>query len=101
MAISKRLTCEELPDLKTDCNATWAKITIKGVRSIYVSSFYKPHENDEKSLSELWKSIKKIPSNSMTWILGDFNMPDIDWSNESVNLRFFMLTSWTISQISI
>ena len=36
------------------------------------------------SISELWKSIKKIPPNSMIWILGDFNMPDIDWSNENV-----------------
>ena len=37
LAISKHLTCEEQPELKSDCNATWAKITIKGVRSIYVS----------------------------------------------------------------
>ena len=49
-----------------------------------MSPFYKPHENDEKSLSELWKSIKKVPTNSITWILGDFNMPDIDWSNENI-----------------
>ena len=50
LAVSKRLVCEEQPDLKTDCNICWAKINIKGVKTIYVSSFYKPHENDENSL---------------------------------------------------
>ena len=53
LAVSKRLTCEEQPDLKTDCNISCVKISIKGIRSIYISSFYKPHENDEKSLTEL------------------------------------------------
>ena len=105
LAISKRLTCEEQPDLKSDCNATWAKITIKGVRTIYVSSFYKPIEDDEKSLSELWKSTKKIPQNSISWILGDFNMPGIDWSNESIKhqckFKLSILTSWKIKLILI
>ena len=95
LAISKRLTCEEQSDLKSDCNATWAKITIKGVRTIYVSSFYKPLEDDEKSLSELWKSIKKIPQNSIIWILGDFNMPGIDWSNESIKHQCKFKTLYT------
>ena len=82
LAVSKRLNCEEQPDLTTDCNITWVKISIKGIRPIYVSSFYKPHENDEKSLTELWKAVKMIPQNSTIWIFGDFNMPDFDWSNE-------------------
>ena len=82
LAVSKRLNCEEQPDLTTDCNITWVKISINGIRLIYVSSFYKPHENDEKSLTELWKAVKMIPQNSTIWIFGDFNMPDFDWSNE-------------------
>ena len=39
LVISKRLTCEEQPNFKSDYNITWAKITIKGLRSICVSSF--------------------------------------------------------------
>ena len=27
--------------------------------------------------------IEKIPQNSHIWILGDFNLPDMNWSNES------------------
>ena len=80
LVISKRLTCEEQPELKSDCNATWAKITIKGVSPPSIN----PMKIMKKSISELWKPIKKIPTNSITWILGDFNMPDIDWSNENI-----------------
>lgn len=84
LAIAKHLTSEDQPDLKSKCNCSWAKITIKGVKSIYVSSFYKPHEGDEQSLLELWQSVKKIPKDSTIWILGDFNMPDIDWTKENI-----------------
>ena len=59
LAVSKRLNCEEQPDLTTDCNITWVKISIKGIRSIFVSSFNKPHENDEKNLTELWKGTSR------------------------------------------
>ena len=34
-------------------------MTIKGVKDIYVGSYYKPTENDEK-----WSSLSKIPQNS-------------------------------------
>ena len=37
-------------------------MTIKGVKDIYVGSFYKPTENDENSLLEVWSSLSKIPS---------------------------------------
>jgi len=84
LAISNRFICEELSELKTDCNIVWIKLNIKGSRSIYISSFYKPHENDTASLDELWKSVKMIPKDAIIWILGDFNLPDIDWTNECI-----------------
>ena len=84
VAVSRSLVNQEIPDLKTNCNICWVKITIPGVRSIYVAAFYKPHEDDKSSLNELWLSLKQIPQNSTIWLLGDFNLPDIDWSNESV-----------------
>ena len=59
-------------------------MTIKGVKDIYLGSFYKPTENDENSLLELWTSLSKIPENSIIWLLGDFNVPCIDWRTESL-----------------
>jgi len=70
-------------ELKTDCNIIWSKNSITGIKYIYVSSLYKPHEHDEHSLKELWSSVEKIPQNSYIWILGDFNPPNMNWSNES------------------
>ena len=58
-------------------------MTIKGVTDIYVGSYYKPTENDEDSLLELWSSLSKIPQNSIICLLGDFNLPCIDWTTES------------------
>ena len=74
IAISRDFICQEQPELKTNCNIQWVKMTIKGVKDIYVGSFYKPTENDENSLLELWSSLSKIPENSIIWLLGDFHM---------------------------
>ena len=41
--------------------ATLAKITIKVVQSVYVSSFYEPHENDEKASLNLESPLKRSP----------------------------------------
>ena len=93
LAISNKILSQEQPDLKSDCNGVWAKISIKGIKDIYISSFYKPHEDDALSLHELWRSVSKIPKNAYVWILGDFNMPDIDWPTQSyvTNCRFKLI----------
>lgn len=83
LAVTNNLLSEEQPTLKTNCNVVWSKISITGIKDIYVSSFYKPQENDEHSLTELWSSVVKIPQSSHIWILGDFNLPEMNWSNES------------------
>ena len=33
-------------ELETDCELTWTKFDIAGCKSVYVASFYRPHEND-------------------------------------------------------
>ena len=55
-----------------------------------MGSSYKPTEYDENSLLELWSSLSKIPENSIIWLLGDFNLPCIDWRTESLkyNCKF-------------
>ena len=58
-------------DLETDCEETWTKFDIARYKSVYVASFYRPHENDRHSLEELQKSLERIcnRSSSHTWIL--------------------------------
>ena len=58
-----------------------------GSRALYVSSFYRPHENDEPSQLLLKTSLDRIAdcNNSHTWLAGDMNFPGIDWNTKSRN----------------
>ncbi len=73
-------------ELETDCEVTWTKFDIAGCKSVYVASFYRPHENDRHSLEELQKSLERIcnRSSSHIWIGGDFNLPGYDWAKHHI-----------------
>ena len=47
-----------------------------------VSSFYSPNEHDEHSL-RITVISGENSQNSQMWILGDFNVPEMNWSNQS------------------
>ena len=44
----------------TDCEILWVKLEVKGFKPFYIAPYYKPHENDTKSILELEKSLHKI-----------------------------------------
>ena len=98
LAVSKCLSCEEQPDLKSDSNISWVKITIKGVRSIYVSSFHKSRVNDETSLSELSESVKRIPKTvtfGFLLILTCLSLTgQMKTKKDHVSFKPCMMTSW-------
>ena len=41
--------------------------------------FYRPQSTDTDYVRELDLSLSRIPSTAGIWLLGDFNVPDIDW----------------------
>ena len=53
-------------------------------KSVFVCSFYKPQVNDLERLHGLRDSLSKIPRLSLIWLLGDFNLPQIDWDTEQI-----------------
>ena len=67
------------PELDSSAEVIWAKVDVPGLKNVYICSYYKPKENDEDSLEGLRSSLYKIPSSSIIWALGDFNLPHIDW----------------------
>ena len=79
LAISIDILSLEQPELDTDCEIIWAKVDIIGVKSIYIGAYYKSQENDIESINELSRSLQRIPTNSHTWLHGDFNLPKYDW----------------------
>ena len=82
IAVQQNIVSSLAPELDEQCEIIWAKIEIKGCRSLYVCSYYRPNVNDEESLTLLSKSISKLKlsnSNNMCIIGGDFNFPGWDW----------------------
>ena len=49
-----------------------------GSKSFLLGAYYKPHEFDQYSLDELSKSLDMVKQTSNIWLIGDFNMPEVD-----------------------
>ena len=64
----------------------WVKIKLKNSKDLYISSFYMPHRNIN-DLNKLSESITMVNNGKPKHIIlaGDFNCPDIDWSNMTIN----------------
>ena len=73
-------------ELETDCEIVWTKLELTGCRSVYISSFYRPHESDKHSLEELKKSLEQVCNHTAShmWIGGDFNFPGYNWTQKIV-----------------
>ena len=68
------------PEYNTNAEILWIKHNLLGSKSALIGAYYKPHELDEPTLTELAKSLILVnQSNSQIWLLGDFNLPKIYW----------------------
>ena len=47
---------------------------------VFIGAFYRPPSSDEAYVEKIRTSLDKIPVLHNIWLLGDFNLPDIDWS---------------------
>ena len=75
----------EKPEYVTSCEIEWVKLQLKDRKELLIGSFYMPHRN-MNDVKELEKSLDQISNLNTNFILtGDFNCPDIDWENMSVN----------------
>ena len=84
IAVCNNLLSSACPDLDTDCELVWAKIELLGARNLYVgATLYTPSANN--TLLGLEQSLQKLRnSNSVVWLGGDFNLPNIDWEDNAV-----------------
>ena len=68
------------PEFNTNAEIIWIQLNLIGSKSALIGAYYNPHELDQTSFDELGKSLNLIKqSNSQIWLLGDFNLPKIDW----------------------
>ena len=84
LAIHERYASTDIPELASDCEAAWAKLKIHNSNPLYLCSFYRPPDNDIDpliALDEMLQKLYTLTNGSANILLsGDFNLPDIDWS---------------------
>ena len=96
LLVKSNLVTTEQSQLKTDCEIIWIKLDIKGCKPLFVASYYRPHESDIHSITELEKSLSmanKLKENKL--VFGDFNLPKFDWSSDHNPLIKIGLSSST------
>ena len=83
---SKFESCQpEKLQLQSESEMVWVKISVRGVKDLYVCSFYKkPALRQPGCFSYLETCLQMIPPDSHIWVGGDFNLPDIDWETDTV-----------------
>ena len=89
IAIKKTLNSDnvKLIETKVDSPIMFCKITIKGKPPLIVGAVYRKPDRDIETMQEICSRIKEVSqeyNKSMIWIGGDFNLPDINWENNSI-----------------
>ena len=70
-----------------DCEAVFAKLSVGKSQSLIVGAAYRPPNNDADYNERMCGAIEEVMrtnKDAVTWIGGDFNLPDIQWSSLSV-----------------
>lgn len=81
IAISQDYSYEQI-SCDADCEAVFIKLALSKTRSLIVGSAYRPPSNSTEymeTLCNLLVNLEKSHKNSVIWLGGDFNLPDIDW----------------------
>ncbi|XP_053403025.1 uncharacterized protein LOC128558204 [Mercenaria mercenaria] len=86
-AAKNKLICDAQPQLTTDCEIVWSKVKTWRSKDLYLCSFYMPHrcKNAIRQLDESIRQLSNSAREKHILLAGDFNCPDIDWPNLTVN----------------
>ena len=83
--IKSEFQSKEKPEFKTECENLWVQLNLSESKHVLLGAYYKPHEFDQNSFDELNKSLSLVKqTNSTIWLLGDFNLPKVDWEMKTV-----------------
>ena len=80
--VNSNFISEEKTEYKSACENLWVQLNLTGSNSVLIGAYYKPHKLDQLSSEELNKSLHLVnQTNSTVWLLGDFNLPKVDWEH--------------------
>ena len=85
VASKDNIITEALPDYDTNCELCWIKIHLEGAKTLIVGVLYWPPDSPRQCLHELSLSLTRIRVKypDAILMLGDFNLPGIDWQSMS------------------
>ncbi|XP_072018292.1 uncharacterized protein [Amphiura filiformis] len=84
IAVNDRFIAQDESDLdQENCEMKWCSIHVKGVAPVFIGAFYRSQTTDNDYMRLLDDSLQKIPKNASIWLLGDFNLPDVNWITNS------------------
>ena len=81
IAINSDHLSTPVPELQTNCEIVWAKISLVGNKEMYLASYYNPKTSNEDSIEELGHSLERASATKNAFIVvgGDFNLPGWNW----------------------
>ena len=87
--VRDNIVCSEQAQFHTNCEMVWVKLEVTGVHPLYICAYYKPKEEDQESLLELHQSVEEVKKHAKgnIWILGDFNLPKLTWTDNIPTLK--------------
>ena len=89
MKVRNDLVCTEQAQFHTNCEIVWVKLEVAGAHPLFICAYYKPKEEDQESLEELRRSVDELKKHSKgnIWILGDFNLPNLTWTDNIPSMK--------------
>ena len=71
--------------LETHCEVIWVTIEAAQSKPVYLTAYYRPHENDFHSFEEFCRSVDMVSKkNGHIWILRDLSYPKFHWNDNHV-----------------
>ena len=77
---SSHLKASPKEDVLCDYELIFMDLRFANNRKITLGASYRPHNNDTKPLEELQRALDNLSTPQLI-LVGDFNLPDVDWLN--------------------
>ena len=107
IAVRDSIKASPKEDVLCDSELIFVDLLFANNRKITLGTFYRPHNNESKPLEELQQALDDLSTSELI-LIGDFNLPDVDWlniraTNNSTNyeLLFDVIQDNFVSQLVV
>ena len=80
LALRDNICCYRRCDLETDCEILWCEVHFNPCSTYFIGVYYRSPSSDMAYLTKLVQSLEKFPPSCNILLLGDFNLPNVNWN---------------------